>query len=156
MLSRPGATPARGTPIAFLWTISVALCPSPRTLPIAWCTPPVTSKAWNPIISTLATVLRGCACIVVYAVPTCSSVTMIPNSVLNMSGVASSCPHGTQYNDRLHPTILEPQNHRGPLIDPATGSLAQWRWWVTLGPQIQSSKGVTGTLSCIPKLTWPD
>ena len=65
-------------------------------------------------------------------------------------------PHGAQYNHWLYPSILEPPNHRGSLIDPAMGSLARWRWWVTLGPQIQSSKGVTGTLSCIPKLTWPD
>ena len=30
-------------------------------------------------------------------------------------------PHRVQYNNRLYPTILEPWNHRGPLIDPATG-----------------------------------
>ena len=30
-------------------------------------------------------------------------------------------PHRAQYNDRLYLSILEPQNHRGPLIDPATG-----------------------------------
>ena len=30
-------------------------------------------------------------------------------------------PHGVQYNDWLYLTILEPQNHRGPLIDPAMG-----------------------------------
>ena len=29
-------------------------------------------------------------------------------------------PRGVQYNDRLYPTILEPRNHCGPLIDPAT------------------------------------
>ena len=65
-------------------------------------------------------------------------------------------PRGAQYNDRLYPSILEPWNHCSPLIDPTMGSLAHWRWWATSGPQIQSSKGVTGTLSCIPKLTWPD
>ena len=27
-------------------------------------------------------------------------------------------PHGAQYNDCLYPSILEPWNHRGPLIDP--------------------------------------
>ena len=36
----------------------------------------------------------GSACIIVYAAPPCSSVTMIPNSILNMSGVASSFPAG--------------------------------------------------------------
>ena len=36
----------------------------------------------------------GCSCIVVYAAPPCSSVTMIPNSILNTLGVASSCPKG--------------------------------------------------------------
>ena len=30
-------------------------------------------------------------------------------------------PHEVQYNDQLYPTILEPQNHRSPLIDPTTG-----------------------------------
>ena len=30
-------------------------------------------------------------------------------------------PRGTQYNDRLYPTILEPRNHSGPLIDPTMG-----------------------------------
>ena len=30
-------------------------------------------------------------------------------------------PCGAQYNDRLYPSILEPQNHHGPLIDPAMG-----------------------------------
>ena len=30
-------------------------------------------------------------------------------------------PHGAQYNDRLYPSILEPWNHHGPLIDPTTG-----------------------------------
>ena len=66
------------------------LCPSPWTLPIAWCTPPVTSKASNPIILTLVTVPQGHACIIVYATLPCSSVMMIPNSVLNMLGVTSS------------------------------------------------------------------
>ena len=30
-------------------------------------------------------------------------------------------PHGVQYNNHLYPSILELQNHRGPLIDPTTG-----------------------------------
>ena len=30
-------------------------------------------------------------------------------------------PRGAQYNDRLYPTILEPRNHRGPLIDHTVG-----------------------------------
>ena len=30
-------------------------------------------------------------------------------------------PCGVQYNNWLYPSILEPQNHCGPLIDPATG-----------------------------------
>ena len=46
------------------------------------------------INSTLITVLQGCACIIVCATPPCSSVTMIPNCVLNMSRVTSSCPVG--------------------------------------------------------------
>ena len=94
MLSRPGVTLARGAPIAFLWTISVALCPSPWTLPIALCIPPVMSKVSNQIILTLATVPQGRTCIIVYAMPPYSSVTIIPKSVLNMSGVTSSCSVG--------------------------------------------------------------
>ena len=31
-------------------------------------------------------------------------------------------PRGVQYNDRLYPTILEPQNHHGLLIDPTMGN----------------------------------
>ena len=30
-------------------------------------------------------------------------------------------PQGAQYNNRLYLTILEPQNHRSPLVDPAMG-----------------------------------
>ena len=30
-------------------------------------------------------------------------------------------PRRVQYNDQLYPSILEPQNHHGPLIDPAMG-----------------------------------
>ena len=30
-------------------------------------------------------------------------------------------PHRVQYNNRLYPSILELQNHRGPLIDPIMG-----------------------------------
>ena len=30
-------------------------------------------------------------------------------------------PHGVQYDDCLFSAIVEPQNHRGPLIDPITG-----------------------------------
>ena len=30
-------------------------------------------------------------------------------------------PRGAQYDDHLFPAIVEPQNHRGPLIDPVTG-----------------------------------
>ena len=56
----------------------------PTDLPIVWCIPPVTSKAWSPIILTLITVPQGCACITLYAGPPCSSVMMIPNSALNV------------------------------------------------------------------------
>ena len=79
---------------AFLWTISVALCPSQQTLPIVWCIPPLMSKALSPIISTLRTVPWGCACTAVYAEPPCSSVTLIPSSALNTQGVASLYPVG--------------------------------------------------------------
>ena len=83
---KAGVTLANGAPFALLWTISVVLCPSPWTLPIVWCIPPVMSKALNQIILTPAVVQWGHACIIVYAMPPCSSVTMIPNSVLNTSG----------------------------------------------------------------------
>ena len=64
-------------------------------------------------------------------------------------------PRGVQYNNWLYPSILELWNHCSPLIDPAMGEPCPMEV-VTLGPWIQSSKGVTGTLSCILKLTWPD
>ena len=66
----------------------------PTDPPYCLVYPTITSKASNPIILTLTTVPRGHACIIVYAVPPCSSVTMIPNSALNMLGVTSSCPAG--------------------------------------------------------------
>ena len=44
-----------------------------------------------------------------------------PEQCTKYIGSCLMLPNGAQYNDRLYPTILEPQNHRGPLIDPATG-----------------------------------
>ena len=41
-----------------------------------------------------STVPQGRDCIIVFAMPPCSSVMKIPNSVLNTSGVTSSCPAG--------------------------------------------------------------
>ena len=120
MLSRPGATPARGAPIALLQTISAALCLSPRTLPIAWCIPPVTSKASNQIISTPATVpgmhLHCCVCRA-----TLQFSNDDPKEHTKYIGSCLILPCGVQYNDRLYPTILEPWNHCSPLIDPTTG-----------------------------------
>ena len=120
-LSRPGVTPARGVPIAFLWTISVVLCLSPWTLPIAWCIPPVMSKTLNQIISTPATVPWGHACIIVYVVPPFSSVNDDPKEHTKYVRSRLILPHGVQYNDQLYPTILELWNHCGPLIDPTVG-----------------------------------
>ena len=120
MFSRPGVMLARGVPIASLWTISVALCPSQWTLPIVWCTPPLTSKASSPIILTLKTVLCGCAYTVVYAKPPCSLVTH-PKQHTKYAGSHLIIPHGVQYNNHLYPSILELWNHCGPLIDPTMG-----------------------------------
>ena len=103
-LSRLGVTPARGAPFAFLWTISVALCPSPRALPIAWCIPPVTSH------------LHCCVCRT-----TLQFSNDDPKECTNYIGSHLILTHGVQYNDRLYPTILEPWNHHGLLIDPAMG-----------------------------------
>ena len=111
MFSRLGTMLARGAPIASLWTISVALCPSQRTLPIVWCTPPLMSKASSLIILTLGTVPWGCTCTIGYAKPPCSK----------YAGSRLIIPRRTQYNNRLYPSILEPRNHHGPLIDPAMG-----------------------------------
>ena len=54
----------------------------------------------------------------------------------NYAGSHIILPHGAQYNNRLFPVILEPQNHHGPLIDSAMGSPTQWRWWAISGLQI--------------------
>ena len=40
-----------------------------------------------------------------------------PKEHTNYAGSCLILPHGAQYNDQLFPTILEPLNHRGPLID---------------------------------------
>ena len=44
-----------------------------------------------------------------------------PKERTNYVGSHLILPRGAQYNDRLFPAILEPQNHRSPLIDPTTG-----------------------------------
>ena len=119
MPSRPGMMPARNAPIASSWIISVASCPSPLTLPIVWCIPRHTSKVLSPITSTLTTVPQGCACTIVCAEPPCSDTD--PQQRTKYGGSHLIIPHEAQYDDHLFPTILEPRNHRGPLIDPVTG-----------------------------------
>ena len=44
-----------------------------------------------------------------------------PKQRTKYGGSCLIVPHGAQYNDRLYPTILEPWNHHGPLIDPLMG-----------------------------------
>ena len=44
-----------------------------------------------------------------------------PKECTNYAGSCLILPRGAQYNDQLFPAIQEPQNHRGPLIDPTTG-----------------------------------
>ena len=44
-----------------------------------------------------------------------------PQQCTKYAGSCLIIPCGAQYNDHLFPTILEPQNHRSPLIDPITG-----------------------------------
>ena len=44
-----------------------------------------------------------------------------PKEHNNYTGSHLILPHGAQYNDRLFPSILQPQNHHGPLIDSVTG-----------------------------------
>ena len=44
-----------------------------------------------------------------------------PKQRTKYAGSRLIVPHRVQYNDCLYPTILEPRNHRSPLIDPVTG-----------------------------------
>ena len=44
-----------------------------------------------------------------------------PKECTNYARSHLTLPHGVQYNDQLFPATLEPQNHHGPLIDPAMG-----------------------------------
>ena len=44
-----------------------------------------------------------------------------PKECTNYTGSHLILPHGAQYNDRLFPTILEPRNRHGPLIDCTMG-----------------------------------
>ena len=43
-----------------------------------------------------------------------------PKQYTKYAGSRLVVPSGAQYNDQLYSTILEPQNHRSPLIDPIT------------------------------------
>ena len=45
-----------------------------------------------------------------------------PKQCTKYAGSHLVIPCRVQYNDRLYPTILEPWNHCGPLIDPVTGA----------------------------------
>ena len=44
-----------------------------------------------------------------------------PKQCTKYGGSHLIVPCGVQYNDHLYPSILEPQNHHGPLIDSITG-----------------------------------
>ena len=44
-----------------------------------------------------------------------------PKLCTKYTGSSLIVPCGAQYNGHLYPAILEPRNHRGPLIDPITG-----------------------------------
>ena len=121
MLPRLGMTPARGVPIAFLWAISMVLCPSQPILPIVWCILPVTSKVLSPIILTLGTVPWACTCNRCVCRATLHFSNEDPKQCTKYRGSHLIMPHRAQYNDRLYPTILEPWNHHGPLMDPLTG-----------------------------------
>ena len=44
-----------------------------------------------------------------------------PKQCTKYAGSHLIVPRRVQYNDRLYPDILEPRNHRGPLIDSVTG-----------------------------------
>ena len=43
-----------------------------------------------------------------------------PKQCTKYAGCHLVVPHEVQYNNRLYPAILEPQNHHSPLIDPVT------------------------------------
>ena len=51
----------------------------------------------------------------------CHATLQFSNDDPNYTESCLILPRGVQYNDRLYPTILEPWNHCGLLIDPATG-----------------------------------
>ena len=119
MLSRPGATPARSASIAFMWTISAVLCPSPRTLPIAYPTSyikGVKPDHFDTHNSPAGMCLHHCVCRA-----TLQFSNDDPKERTKYVGSCLILPHGVQYNDQLYPTILEPWNHHSPLIDPTTG-----------------------------------
>ena len=76
-----------------------------------------------------------------------------PKEHTNYAGGHLILPPRAQYNDQLFPAILEPRNHRGPLIDSMMGEPYPMEMVGDLGPQTQSLKDVMGTLSCISMLT---
>ena len=82
----------------------------PMDPPYCLVYPTSMSKTSNLIISTPTIVLQGHTCIVVYAAPPCSSVMKIQNSILNTSGVTSSCliGHNTMNGCTLYSGATEP------------------------------------------------
>ena len=121
MLSRPGATLARGALFAFLRTISVALCTSPWTQLIAWCIPPVMQKDveldhFDTQNSPAGMCLHHCIC--------CTTLQFSnndPKGCTNFTGSRLILSCRVQYNDWLFLAVLELWSHCNPLIDPTRG-----------------------------------
>ena len=155
MLSRPRATLARSTPIAFSWTISAALCLSPWTLyclvyPTSYIKG-IESNHFDTHNSPVGMHLHHCVCHT-----TLQFSNDDPKQHTQYAGSCLILPRGVQYNYRLYPSILELQNHCGLLIDPTMGESCPLEVVGDFRATDPIFKGCYGTLSCIPKLTWPD
>ena len=121
MLSRLGATPARGAPIAFLVDNLSGIMSVPTDPPYCLVYPTSYIKGiepnhFNTCNSPAGTCLHRCVC---HATLQFSN--NDPKQHMQYVGSRLILPRRVQYNDQLYPSFLKPQNHCGLLIDPAMG-----------------------------------
>ena len=119
--SRLGTMPARDAPIASSWIVSAVSYPSPTDPPYCLVYPTTYVKGAEPDHfdthnSPTGTCLHRCVCRA-----TLQFSDTDPQQRTKYGGSCLIVPCGAQYNDHLFPAILEPRNHRGPLIDLVTG-----------------------------------
>ena len=92
----------------------------PQICCTASSTQPVTRGMWSQITSTPTTTQLEPTCTAAYVMPHLQFTNNNPNQHRKYSGSHLILPCRAQYNDRLFPVILEPQNHQKLLMDSST------------------------------------